>query len=207
MNRLAQRRRLFVPLWGIVTWFLYAPRRVECAQHGVVVEQIPRNEGKRPVTVAMMGFLARWARRLSWREAAGAFQTSWECVYRAVEWFGGGVWRTASSKAWGLLGWMNCTGARASERVLVFHPTAQAGDLSNLEPLRIGNHSNPNLRCFFKGAITGVALPRRVLSAEQISASYRAGRLSGCGCALHGLNLCRAFLFFPWRMTPTTCCF
>ena len=26
----------------------------------------------------MMGFLARWARRLSWRETARAFQTSWE---------------------------------------------------------------------------------------------------------------------------------
>jgi transposase len=35
----------------------------------------------------MMGFLARWARRLSWRETASAFQTSWEAVYRSVEWF------------------------------------------------------------------------------------------------------------------------
>src|SRR5260370_41931796 len=35
----------------------------------------------------MMGFLARWARRLSWRETARAFQTSWEAVYRSVEWF------------------------------------------------------------------------------------------------------------------------
>jgi len=64
------------------------------------------------------------------------------------------------------------------KQVFMFDPTAQAGDLSNLEPLRIGNHSNPNLRCFFKGAITGVALQRRALSAEQISASYRAGRPS-----------------------------
>src|SRR5204862_4117335 len=28
-----------------------------------------------------------WARRLSWRETARAFRTSWECVYRSVEWF------------------------------------------------------------------------------------------------------------------------
>jgi transposase len=34
-----------------------------------------------------MGFLARWARRLSWRETARAFQTSWEAVYRSVDWF------------------------------------------------------------------------------------------------------------------------
>src|SRR3989454_11241323 len=66
---------------------IYAPRRVECAEHGVVVEHIPWSDGKRPVTCAMMGFLARWARRLSWRETARAFQTSWEAVYRSVEWF------------------------------------------------------------------------------------------------------------------------
>src|SRR5438094_917415 len=35
----------------------------------------------------MMGFLARWARRLSWRETAQVFRTSWEAVYRSVEWF------------------------------------------------------------------------------------------------------------------------
>jgi len=86
-DRLTERRWLFVPLWGIPTYFRYAPRRVECAEHGVVVEHIPWSDGKRPVTCAMMGFLARWARRLSWRETARAFQTSWEAVYRSVEWF------------------------------------------------------------------------------------------------------------------------
>ena len=53
----------------------------------MVVEHIPWSDGKRPVTCTMMGFLARWARRLSWRETARAFQTSWEAVYRSVEWF------------------------------------------------------------------------------------------------------------------------
>ncbi len=86
-DRLPQRRWLFVPLWGIKTYFLYAPRRVECPVHGVVVEHIPWSEGKRPVTLTMMCFLSRWARRLSWRETARAFRTSWECVYRSVEWF------------------------------------------------------------------------------------------------------------------------
>jgi transposase len=52
-----------------------------------VVEHIPWSDGKRPLTTAMMGFLARWARRLSWRETATIFQTSWESVYRSVEWF------------------------------------------------------------------------------------------------------------------------
>jgi len=86
-DRLPERSWLFVPLWGIVTWFLYAPRRVECPEHGVVVEHIPWSEGKRPLTTAMMGFLARWARHLSWRQTARTFQTSWEAVYRSVEWF------------------------------------------------------------------------------------------------------------------------
>jgi transposase len=86
-DRLEPRAWLFVPLWGIVTWFLYAARRVDCPEHGVVIEHVPWSEGKRPVTIAMMCFLSRWARRLSWRETARVFGTSWECVYRSVEWF------------------------------------------------------------------------------------------------------------------------
>ena len=86
-DHLEQRAWLFVPLWGIVTWFLYAARRVHCPEHGVVVEHVPWSDGKRPVTMAMMCFLSRWARRLSWRETARVFGTSWECVYRSVEWF------------------------------------------------------------------------------------------------------------------------
>jgi len=86
-DQLPQRSWLFVPLWGLMTWFLYAARRVDCPEHGVVVEHVPWSDGKRPVTMARMCFLSRWARRLSWRETARAFGTSWECVYRSVEWF------------------------------------------------------------------------------------------------------------------------
>jgi transposase len=86
-DQLPERSWLFVPLWGIVCHFFYPPRRVECAEHGVAVEHIPWSQGKRPVTTAMMGFLARWARRLFWRETARTFQTSWEAVYHSVEWF------------------------------------------------------------------------------------------------------------------------
>ena len=86
-DRLPVRRWQFVPLWGIPTYFLYAPRRVRCITHGVVVEHMPWSDGKRPITRAMMGFLARWARRLSWRETARVFGTSWEAVYRSVQWF------------------------------------------------------------------------------------------------------------------------
>jgi hypothetical protein len=37
------------------------------------------------VDQAYMLFLARWARRLSWKETAEAFRTSWEKVFDAVE--------------------------------------------------------------------------------------------------------------------------
>jgi transposase len=76
-----------VPLWGLVTHFIYTARRVNCPEHGVVVEHVPWSAGKRPVTIAMICFLSRWARRLSWRETAQVFGTSWECVYRSVAWF------------------------------------------------------------------------------------------------------------------------
>lgn len=86
-DHLPERSWLFVPLWGIVTHFLYAARRVNCPTHGVIVEHLPWSSGKRPITTAMMGFLARWARHLSWRQTARSFQVSWEAVYRSVDWF------------------------------------------------------------------------------------------------------------------------
>lgn len=55
--------------------------------HGIVVEYIPWSEGKRPLTTAMIGFLAHWARGMSGRETVTVFQTSWESVYRSVGWF------------------------------------------------------------------------------------------------------------------------
>jgi hypothetical protein len=55
-DRLEERRWQQAPLCGIRVDLLYAPRRVECPEHGVVVEQIPWSQGKRPLTTAMMGF-------------------------------------------------------------------------------------------------------------------------------------------------------
>jgi transposase len=76
----------YVPLWGIRVYFRYAPRRVSCKQHGIHVECVPWAEGKERMTKSYQGFLARWAKRLSWRETATVFRTSWESVYRAVKW-------------------------------------------------------------------------------------------------------------------------
>ena len=85
-DTLEVRRFAFVPLWGMAVWLLYAMRRVDCPRCGVKVEQVPWGDGKRPMTRAYAVFLARWARRLSWKETAEIFQTSWEAVYRSVAW-------------------------------------------------------------------------------------------------------------------------
>jgi len=85
-DRLAERRFEFIPFWGFLVFLLYSMRRVECPRcQAVVVEEVPWGDGKRTLTRAYMLFLARWARRLSWKETAEAFRTSWEKVFDAVE--------------------------------------------------------------------------------------------------------------------------
>lgn len=76
----------YVPLWAIQVYFAYAPRRVKCREHGIHVEQVPWASGKQHMTKTYQLFLARWAKRLSWKEVAVVFQTSWESVYRSIEW-------------------------------------------------------------------------------------------------------------------------
>lgn len=84
-DTLPTRRFEFVPLWGLAVFFLYALRRVNCATCGVKVERIPWAEGKSQLTTTYAWFLARWARRLTWKEVAEVFRTSWDSVRRAVE--------------------------------------------------------------------------------------------------------------------------
>jgi transposase len=85
-DRLATRRFAFVPLWGIGVYLLYAMRRVNCPRCGVTVEMVPWATGKCHLTHAYAVFLARWAKRLSWREVGRIFRTSWENVFRSVAW-------------------------------------------------------------------------------------------------------------------------
>ena len=75
----------FVPLWGIAVFFLYAMRRVDCPACGVKVERVPWAAGKNHLTTTYSWFLARWARRLSWKETAEVFQTTWDNVFRSVK--------------------------------------------------------------------------------------------------------------------------
>lgn len=85
-DQLPERHFEFIPFWGFLVFLLYSMRRVDCPRcQAVVVEEVPWGDGKRTLTRAYMLFLARWARRLSWKETAGAFRTSWEKVFDAVE--------------------------------------------------------------------------------------------------------------------------
>ncbi|MCX5876109.1 MAG: ISL3 family transposase [Deltaproteobacteria bacterium] len=91
-DTLRERRFEFVPLWGLTVFFLYALRRVDCAHCGVKVERVPWAEGKNHLTTTYAWFFARWAKRLSRKEVAEVFHTTWDSVYRAV----------AMAVAWGL---------------------------------------------------------------------------------------------------------
>jgi hypothetical protein len=73
-DQLPEQRFEFTPLWGFFVFLLYAMRRVHwhrCA--AVVVEEVPWGDGKRTLTKAYMLFLARWARRLSWKKLPSPF--------------------------------------------------------------------------------------------------------------------------------------
>lgn len=60
-------------------------RRVECPRCGIKVERVPWAEGKNHLTTTYAWFLAKWAKRLSWKEVADAFQTTWDNVFRSVK--------------------------------------------------------------------------------------------------------------------------
>ena len=80
-DHLAERRFEFIPFWGFLVFLLYSMRRVDCPRcQAVVVEEVPWGDGKRTLTKAYMLYLARWARRLSWKETAEAFRTSWDKI-------------------------------------------------------------------------------------------------------------------------------
>ena len=61
------------------------PRRVECPTCGIRVEKMPWVSGKHRLTESYAWFLAGWAKRLSWKEVAEAFRTTWDHVFCSVE--------------------------------------------------------------------------------------------------------------------------
>ena len=84
-DTLPVRRFEFIPFWGILVYFVYAMRRVNCPDCGIKVERVPWADGKRTVTNTYAWFLGRWAKQLSWSQTAKAFRTSWYTVYSSVE--------------------------------------------------------------------------------------------------------------------------
>lgn len=85
-DRASEPRRFeFVPLWGILVYFVYCMRRVDCPQCGVKVERVPWADGKDTLTTEYRWFLAGWAQRMSWKEVSAAFHVSWDKVYDAVK--------------------------------------------------------------------------------------------------------------------------
>jgi transposase len=82
---LPMRRFEFIPIWGYAVQLLYCMRRVDCRRCGVKVEQVPWGIGKHTLTRAYMLYLAHWARKLSWKETALSFRTTWDQVCQAVE--------------------------------------------------------------------------------------------------------------------------
>jgi transposase len=84
-DRQAIRFFEYVPIWTFKVYFRYAPRRVACPKHGIKVEALPWGFGKERMTFSYQVYLARWAKRLSWKETADIFETSWDTVFRAVK--------------------------------------------------------------------------------------------------------------------------
>ncbi len=64
---------------------------------------MPWVAGKHRLTEAYALFLAGWAKRLSWKEVAGAFHTTWDHVFcpvvHAVSW-GGSIRTYRALKRW-----------------------------------------------------------------------------------------------------------
>lgn len=84
-DTLEPRTFAFVPLWGMPVSLVYAMRRVDCRRCGVTVEMVPWASGKMQTTYAFVWFLSSWAKSLSWAECARRFQSSWDTVFRCVQ--------------------------------------------------------------------------------------------------------------------------
>jgi len=75
----------FIPFWGILVFFVYAMRRVNCPDCGIKVERVPWATGKNRLVTTYAWFLASWAKRMSWKDVARSFHTSWDSVFRSVK--------------------------------------------------------------------------------------------------------------------------
>lgn len=84
-DKLHPRLFEFIPIWGYLVFFIYTMRRVSCKRCGIKIEEVPWGAGKKELTKIYMQYLANWSKSLSWKEVAINFRTSWEKVFRSVE--------------------------------------------------------------------------------------------------------------------------
>jgi transposase len=75
----------YLPILGIVVYFAYTMRRVNCPMCGIKVESVPWAVGKSQLTITLAWYLADWAKMLSWKQVASRFRVSWDSVCRSVE--------------------------------------------------------------------------------------------------------------------------
>ena len=76
----------FIAIWSIAVFLSYTMRRVNGSTCGIKVEAVPWAQGKHSCCDVYRHFLASWAKRLSWKETASCFNTSWDTVCRSVKW-------------------------------------------------------------------------------------------------------------------------
>ena len=74
----------FMGIRGFLVFFIYSMRRVNCKRCGIVVEEVPWGMGKHSLTKVYMHFPGHWARKLSWKETAESFHTTWDKVHDSV---------------------------------------------------------------------------------------------------------------------------
>lgn len=84
-DHLEDRRFEFIPVWGYAVFLVYKMRRVNCKTCGIKVEEVPWGIGKHSLCKAYMLHLAHWAKKLSWKETAESFHTSWDKVVESVQ--------------------------------------------------------------------------------------------------------------------------
>lgn len=75
----------FISFWGYTIKIAYKPRRVICKQHGIITEYMPWANGKSPITKAFSLVISNLAKKLSWKETAEFYKTSWHHVFTSVK--------------------------------------------------------------------------------------------------------------------------
>jgi transposase len=84
-DTLSSRKWRHVKLWGIETFIVYSPRRVNCPTCGIRVEEIPWSLGKSSLSLPLIDTLQLLAKHLSFNDVARLLSVSWNTVRAAVK--------------------------------------------------------------------------------------------------------------------------